>query len=329
MAVNIPLKEDTEAIVAQQIAEALVGVLTEAQITALFNTLIQKAEQSGEIATETWVEGQEYLQRVATDGSTVTGDGTVGSPLKAQGGGGGSNVTYNRATGALTVNGETVEVLNLGDAGNLTLGYLLAKNLVESLGGGLFGNFLQNEEGKDYLLRETADETYLKKTDLVIDGTPTEGSSNLVTSGAVYAMITQVNNDLTAHVKHDADLYQSIIAAARQEAQDTYEGSNPPLSSTGVTVIGTGGLIDVGSSGQYIAPGNGGITITFSAVLSLGNATVMVNGEEVFNSSVISLLAVPPPVTIRVNGGDVITSGGALGVLSSLNVTFYPNKEIA
>ncbi len=134
--------------------------------------------------------------------------------------------------------------------------------------------------------------------------------------------------DLTNHVIHDADLYQSILAAARDEAQKIYDQTEVPLSTTGTTIIGTGGLIDVGGSGQYVAPSNGGITITFSAVLALGNAAVLVNGVEVFNSSVLSILSVPPPVTIRVNSGDIITSTGALGLLSSLNVTFYPNKQL-
>lgn len=147
--------------------------------------------------------------------------------------------------------------------------------------------------------------------------------------GAIAILQTQiatVSDALTAHVDHDADLYQSILAAARAEAQAIYEGTSAPLSSEGTVIIGTGGLLTLGGSGEYEVPQNGGITITFSAVLALGNATVSVNGEEVFNSSVLSIISIPPPITIRVNGGDKITSGGTLGLLSSLNVTFYPNK---
>lgn len=144
----------------------------------------------------------------------------------------------------------------------------------------------------------------------------------------LYDQIIQEIANLKSHVLHDADLYQSILVAAREEAQAIYDGTDVPLSSTGVTVIGTGGLLDIGSTGQYVAPSNGGITITFSAVLALGNVAVLVNGTEVFNSSVLSLLSVPPPTTVRVNSGDIITSTGSLGLLSSLNVTFYPNKPI-
>ncbi len=141
----------------------------------------------------------------------------------------------------------------------------------------------------------------------------------------LYDQIMQETANLQSHVLHDADLYQSILSAARQEAQDIYDGTEVPLSSTGTTIIGTGGLLDLGGTGQYVIPANGGITITFSAVLALGNVQVYVNGASVFDSSAISLLSVPPPTTIRVNGGDMITSTGSLGLLSSLNVTFYPN----
>lgn len=145
---------------------------------------------------------------------------------------------------------------------------------------------------------------------------------------AMKAQLDQTTTDLTNHVLHDADLYQAILIAAREEAQAIYDGTDVPLSTTGTPVIGTGGVLALGSDAQYVVPENGGITITFSAVLALGNVQVLVNGNSVFDSSAISLLSVPAPTTVRVNGGDIVTTSGSLGLLSSLSVVFYPNKPI-
>ncbi len=596
-----------------KIAAALVDQMTEEQVESIVEQAIQTAETSGEIATETWVQNQGYLSSISVDGTTITGNGTTGNPLVASGGGNNSNVTYNRSTGKLTVDGVPVTTLDLG-LGSINADSIRTTSIVEGVGGILAGSFLQNEDGEDYILQKDVESTYVKKTDLKVDNAPVEGSNNLVTSGGVYDFTTaktigpdfsgtlaevtvgmnldgvtlhlpynvatgndenqthlvdfadgswigwasspygygqidseghaimgvgnssppewntdsltwwhethtippgtgnivavapnigdfniatlttfdvpgreitltvqdvsdnvnekvdkyydlipgtktfadlvvgddlsgvtvtfpdpidminltgsstnsqlvnftngyyinlsintvqtpayfrlidtngqaaqnfyqnsktptvtsytfpdgfvissintsdinqfyggswqtqitfdgiqieseitikwlydQINQEtanLKSHVLHDADLYQSILVAAREEAQAIYDGMDIPLSTTGTTIIGTGGILDIGSTGQYVAPSNGGITITFSAVLALGNVAVLVNGTEVFNSSALSLLSVPPPTTVRVNSGDRITSTGSLGLLSSLNVTFYPNKPI-
>lgn len=166
-----------------------------------------------------------------------------------------------------------------------------------------------------------------------LEDTSIDTLSNTVTQlqstiATLQQQLDDTTNNLTLHVAHDADLYQAILVAAREEAQEVYNGSQPPLSTTGTTLVGPGGLLTLGGNETYTAPENGGITITFSAVLALGTVQVLVNGVSVFDSSAISLLSVPPPKTVRVNGGDIITTTGALGLLSSLSVVFYPNANI-
>ncbi len=60
---NVDLSEYDKSTVVDQkiataIANAIVGQMTEEQVNSIVETAIQAAEQSGEIATETWVDGQ-------------------------------------------------------------------------------------------------------------------------------------------------------------------------------------------------------------------------------------------------------------------------------
>ncbi len=146
---------------------------------------------------------------------------------------------------------------------------------------------------------------------------------------AANSAIAQNSTDLANHVQHDAVLYTNILEEARNQAQEIYNGTVPQLESTGQTIIGTGGFLELGAGGSYVCQVNGAIVIAFSAVLAVGNANVMVNGTSVFDSAALSLLSIPPPKTVYVNAGDQISSTGSLGLLASLQVTFYANKTVS
>lgn len=130
-------------------------------------------------------------------------------------------------------------------------------------------------------------------------------------------MVDQFNEAL-------AQMYINVLIEARK----IYEGTTPNLDYTQETVVlGDGGVLTVGGSGQWTAPVNGAIIVTYSAVAGAAK-TVYIDGVEVW-AAVLALLGgsttKSPSDPIQINAGQVVTVGGLLGLIESLKVAFYPN----
>ena len=126
---------------------------------------------------------------------------------------------------------------------------------------------------------------------------------------------------------HLADQTTSNYALIVKVAQDVYNGTTPQIdTSQGTTVFGNGGLLTLGGGGSFTVPENGAIVVSYTAVLGIA-PTLTVNDVAVDYGGV-SFLGNGEPTEIRVNGGDVVTASGSLGLGSSFNVTFYPNKAL-
>lgn len=141
--------------------------------------------------------------------------------------------------------------------------------------------------------------------------------------------LNSLKKEFQTHVENDAGLYQRMASDARQQAIDIYKGLQPALSPNGIEIASTEvGLLVLPQGNDYSVQENGGITISFSAVLALGSLQVKVNDNVVFDTALLSLLSLPAPTTIRVNGGDTVSIVGNIGLLSSLSVVFYPNIDL-
>ena len=280
-----------------KIATVLINQMTEEQVEAIAETAIANAQATGDIAQQTWVNSQGFLKSVATDGTTITGDGTNGNPLVAHGGSSSPNVTYNRSTGELIVDGISVTNLSLG-MGAINADTIRTTSIVEGIGGILAGSFLQNEEGEDYILQKDVEAGYVKKTDLVVDSVPMLNSAHLITSGGVYTPVQQVTTDLSTHKTTDKfrwqDTYDEQLLSIVRDGESqglklagSFGGAEYPFTVTDEY----GGIIAM----QFINPN---ISIFY---------TVYINGLLKYSSE-----GLPPgiPVTkyMKVNNGDVITS---------------------
>lgn len=139
---------------------------------------------------------------------------------------------------------------------------------------------------------------------------------------------------LDSHIRDDAKRWQlqadvnaSMDARIIELAQQVYDGTIPQMDESNPTVIiGTGGLIDLGSSDSYTIVKNGYIRCVYQTILGAA-ISVLVNGVSVFDV-LVGLLGTQASDFIQVSTGDVITSIGTLSLGGGLNVTFYPNKEL-
>ncbi len=140
----------TETYVTNAIADAIADEMTEDQVKAIVNTAIQRAEDTGEIATETWVNEQlSNKQDKLTAGTNITIENNI---ISSTGGSGGSEVTY--SNGVLTVDGVQVNTLNVT---TLHSNDIYASELIESNYGILADGFLQDGAGQDYALQSYVD----------------------------------------------------------------------------------------------------------------------------------------------------------------------------
>ena len=239
------------------------------------------------------MEDLESKQDKLIAGENITIDGNTISAT----GGSSSNVTYNRSTGELTVDGTQVTVLNLG-MGAIKADSITTTSIVEGLGGILAGSFLQNENGEDYILQKDVESTYVKKTDLVVDSIPMLNSTHLITSGGVYTPVQQVTTDLSTHKTTDKfrwqDTYDEQLLSIVRDGESqglklagSFGGAEYPLTVTDEY----GGIIAM----QFINPS---VSIFY---------TVYINGQLKYSSE-----GLPPniPITkyMMVKNGDVVTS---------------------
>ncbi len=130
-------------------------------------------------------------------------------------------------------------------------------------------------------------------------------------------MLTQINDNM-------ARMYARLL----EEAQKIYDGSTPKLDYTQpLVVLGTGGLITLGDNNGWTATSNGGIVVTYSATLGAAKI-LLVDGVQRWQA-VLALLGASttksPSEPIQVSTGQVVTVTGLVGLVESLDVTFYPN----
>lgn len=122
-----------------------------------------------------------------------------------------------------------------------------------------------------------------------------------------------------------ADTMTLMRAEFVKIAQEVYEGTAPDMDTANPTqIFGTAGLLTLGSSNTYQVPINGWIIVSYSAVLGVA-PILLIDGNSVDYGG-LSLLGSGVTSEIQVNAGQQISATGVLGLGSSFNVTFYPNK---
>lgn len=147
------------------------------------------------------------------------------------------------------------------------------------------------------------------------------------------SLIQGVSSSLTGHIEGDSlrwqqigDAIASMYGSMVEVAQEVYAGTLPEMDTTRPTQIyGSGGLLTLDAGGQWTAPVNGFIVVVYQAIL--GVAPVLLKNDTAVDYGSLSILGSgTPSAPIQVNSGDVLTATGSLGLGSSFNVTFYPNK---
>ncbi len=178
-----------------------------------------------------------------------------------------------------------------------------------------------------------------------VDGSIVEFYEKQDTISTIPTGISKVNSILihddtiiVNHISSDDDRWNTTLdsfvkieARLKKYAQDLYAGTIPVYDySNPTTIIGTDGLIKVGSGQEYTITGNGAINCQVGGLL--GTAILVKINDVVVWTSPTVVLGIKvggdnnPSDDIQVSTGDIITTEGLLGVGQTLNITFYPNK---
>lgn len=153
----------------------------------------------------------------------------------------------------------------------------------------------------------------------------TQEQTKLTNLNASLATITQV---LNGHIKDDAKLRATLWSMAIAAAQQVYAGTLPDMDMDNpIVAINAGSLVDLGTNTSYTVPENGFIVATYSALLGTA-PTLTINDVEINYIALSVLGSGSPSEPIQVSTGDIIKATGLLGLGSSFNVTFYPNKPV-
>lgn len=144
---------------------------------------------------------------------------------------------------------------------------------------------------------------------------------------AINDAIAKNTNDIAAHISADANLYQSLYAKFMSDAQELFDDEAPKYDMNNGEVVESAAAslvaVDVGKT--YTVPSDGLLSMVYKATILGVSPTVTKNGEVIFSDGIGILgLGTGNPVTERVAAGDTIVISGSLGLLTSFNVTFYP-----
>lgn len=151
-----------------------------------------------------------------------------------------------------------------------------------------------------------------------------------ITIKYLFDRLNDLANNLSSHIGADAKLYQSFYAKIMNDVQDRLDSGDTvsyDMQNGVVIKDAAASLLAINLATTYTAPSDGIITTVYKATLLGVSPTVTVNDTAVFGDGLGLLgLGTGTPVTSTVKAGDTIAISGSLGLLTSFNCTFYPQK---